>query len=257
MSVPILTVQPDEVHVWLTFPERVTDERVLAQSRAVLTAEEHAATGRFVFDRHRHQHLITRALVRDLLSRYTGESPTAWQFERNPYGRPEIAGPGRWRHLRFNLSHTDGLIACAVTIHRDVGVDVEPVGRSTDVLDIAPRVFSPRELDDLRRLEPDRQRERFFTLWTLKEAYIKARGMGLSLPLDKFTFTVAEDQPVGIDIDPALEDDPATWQFERGVVEGRHAIALAVRRSAEDTLRISYAETVPFVTNMRSPLRIG
>ena len=246
------------MHVWLTFPERVTDERVLAQCRAVLAAEEHTATERFVFARHRHQHLLTRALIRDLLSRYTGESPTAWRFERNRYGRPEIASPGQWQHLRFNLSHADGLIACAITLQRDVGVDVEPVGRSTDVLDLAPRVFSPRELDDLHRLDANEQRQRFFALWTLKESYIKARGMGLSLPLDKFTFTFAGDRAVAIEIDPALQDNAATWQFERGSVEERHAIALAVRRSTADPLlRVSYATTVPFMTAMRSSIRIG
>lgn len=255
MTVPILTLPPDEVHVWLAFAHRITDDAVLAACRAVIATDEQAATDRFVFARHRHLSLLTRALVRDLLSRYTGESPSAWEFERNRYGRPEIASPAQWRGLRFNLSHTDGLIACAITRDREIGIDVEPRERKTSILELAPTVFSAREQHDLLQLDPADQRDRFFTLWTLKEAYIKARGMGLSLPLEKFSFTFPTDRAIAIQIDPSLDDEASTWQFERGSVDATHAIALAVRRAGSPPLRVSYQETVP-LTGLRTALLI-
>jgi 4'-phosphopantetheinyl transferase len=254
MGVPALSLLPEEVHVWLAFPDQITDEPSLTRCRSVLTPEEQAATGRFVFPRHRHQHLLTRALQRDLLSRYTGEQPAAWRFEKNRYGRPEISSPRLRHRLRFNLSHTDGLIACAVTPERDVGVDVEYVGRPTRVMELAPSVFAPPELTSLQRLHPGEQRARFFALWTLKEAYIKARGKGLSIPLDKFSFTLEHDTEIGIDIDPSLEDDAATWHFERTYATGEHALALAARRTDGRPLRVSYFQTIPLRTDLRIEL---
>ena len=257
MDAPALSLLADEVHVWLAFPDQITDEPLLIRCRSVMTPEERLATERFVFARHRHQHLLTRALQRDLLSRYTGEPPAAWRFEKNRYGRPEISSPPQWRRLRFNLSHTDGLIACAVTLERDVGVDVEYVRRPTRVLDLAPSVFAPPELVDLQRLHPSEQRARFFALWTLKEAYIKARGKGLSIPLDKFSFTFTQREEVGISIDPSLEDDATTWQFERMHVTEDHAMAVAARRTDDRDLRMSYYRTEPLRTDLHMELDVA
>ncbi len=257
MDVPALSLLPDEVHVWLAFPDQITDEPLLMRCRSVLTPEEQAATERFVFARHRHQHLLTRALQRDLLSRYTGVQPAAWRFEKNGYGKPEISSPRHWHRLRFNLSHTDGLIACAVTLERDVGVDVEYVGRPVRVMELAPSVFAPPEVSGLQRLRPSEQRARFFALWTLKEAYIKARGKGLSIPLDKFSFTFKQHEEIGIDIDPSLEDDAATWQFERTYATEDHAMAVAARRTDDRRLRVSYYKTVPLRTDTRMELDVA
>src|SRR5690606_33310169 len=90
--------------------------------------------------------------------------------------------------LVFNLSHTDGLIACAVSRGREVGVDVEWLDRRGGDIDVADRFFSRYEVQALYAQPPERRRDRFFRYWTLKESYIKARGMGLALPLDRFSF---------------------------------------------------------------------
>ena len=114
--------------------------------------------------------------------------PRTGDSSRNVHGRPEILDrPAGVPDLRFNLSHTDGLIACAVTIGREVGVDVEHVGRRL-THDIAGRFFAPREVADLKSLPVAEQPRVFFDYWTLKEAYIKARGFGLALPLGDFAF---------------------------------------------------------------------
>jgi 4'-phosphopantetheinyl transferase len=135
--------------------------------------------------------------------------------------------------LRFNISHTDGLIACAVTIGREVGVDVENIGRRL-LHDVAGRHFAPNEVRDLRQLPDDEQQRAFFDYWTLKEAYIKARGFGLALPLGDFAFKLNPPAPPVIAFEPALEDDPATWQFLQDWPTPQHRLGLAVRRDGND-----------------------
>jgi len=114
--------------------------------------------------------------LRTTLSRYAAVKPADWQFINNAHGRPELLDrPANAPDLRFNISHTDGLIACAVTIGREVGVGVEQVSRRLSH-DVAGRHFAPGEVNDLRRLPEDEQQRVFFDYWTLKEAYSKALG---------------------------------------------------------------------------------
>ena len=202
--------------------------------RALLSQDEHERMARFVFDRDRRAFLITRALVRTMLSRYAPVTPAQWRFITNVHGRPEILErPAGAPDLRFNISHTDGLIACAVTIGREVGVDVEHINRLL-THDVAGRFFAPDEVADLRRLPDDEQRRVFFDYWTLKEAYIKARGFGLALPLGDFAFKLNPPRPPAITFEPSLEDDPSTWQFMQDWPTPLHRLGLAVRRDGND-----------------------
>jgi 4'-phosphopantetheinyl transferase len=202
--------------------------------RALLSKDEHDRMARFVFDRDRRAFLITRALVRTMLSRYAPVAPADWTFIANVHGRPEILDrPRGVPDLRFNISHTDGLIACAVTIGREVGVDVEHINRQL-THDVAGRFFAPDEVTDLRKLPPDEQPRAFFDYWTLKEAYIKARGFGLALPLGDFAFRLKPPAPPEITFEPSLEDDPSTWQFMQDWPTPQHRLGLAVRREGND-----------------------
>jgi 4'-phosphopantetheinyl transferase len=220
------------VHVDLVDPADPAAGARADAYRALLSTDEHERMVRFVFERDRRQFLLTRALVRTTLSRYAGLAPADWHFVANVHGRPEILDrPAGVPDLRFNVSHTDGLIACAVTIGREVGVDVEHIGRRL-THDIAGRFFAPREVRDLHALPADQQARVFFDYWTLKEAYIKARGFGLALPLADFAFTLG-DSP-HITFEPALKDDPATWQFAQAWPTPQHRLGLAVRRTGED-----------------------
>jgi 4'-phosphopantetheinyl transferase len=214
--------------------------------RTLLSEDERERMARFVFEKDRHAFLLTRALVRTMLSRYAAIAPAEWQFITNAHGRPEILDrPSGVPDLRFNISHTDGLIACAVTIGREVGVDVEHVGRRLSH-DVAGRHFAPREVNDLRRLPDQEQRRVFFDYWTLKESYIKARGFGLALPLGDFAFTLDPPNPPAIAFEPALDDDPATWQFLQDWPTPHHRLALAVRREGGD-LPVRIREVLPQV----------
>jgi|HubBroStandDraft_4_1064222.scaffolds.fasta_scaffold408905_1 4'-phosphopantetheinyl transferase len=242
-----LALAEDELHVWYTLPDEITDAALLAAYERLLSPEEHARRARYRFEPSRREYLLTRALVRATLSRYAPVAPAAWAFRANTYGRPEIALPGHaW--LRFNLSNTYGLIACAVARDRDVGVDVEDTERSGETVEIAHHFFSPREAAALRALPAPLQRPRFFDYWTLKEAYIKARGMGLAIPLDQFSFLLDEAPPIRVAFDARLADDATAWQFEALAISSRHKAAVAVRCGAGPDLRVVVRRTVPLAT---------
>lgn len=214
--------------------------------RLIITPDENERMARFVFERDRRQFLMTRALVRTTLSRYADVSPASWRFIANEYGRPDVLDrPPGVADLRFNLSHTDGLIACAVTVGREVGIDVENITRKV-THDIPGRFFAPREVADLRALPEAEQQKVFFDFWTLKEAYIKARGMGLALPLADFAFRLRPPAPPTIAFEPTLDDDPATWQFFQSRPTPEHRLGLAVRRRGVD-LPVRIREIVPEV----------
>jgi 4'-phosphopantetheinyl transferase len=232
-----------EVHVWVARLDEPAAPELLAAYHALLDPEERERHGRFRFERHRHVFLVSHALLRLALSRYSTSPPQSWSFQRNAYGRPELAPGACERPLRFNLSHTDGLACLAITLDRDVGIDVESPLRRGEAVAVAERYFSPAEVRALRSLPEHAQRDRFFDYWTLKEAYIKARGLGLSLPLERFSFELGS--PIRIAFDPRLRDRPESWQFELMRPTPQHRMALAVRRGRGPDLAVSVRAGMP------------
>ncbi len=241
----MIEIGPGTAHLWYVFSEPVCDEALLAAYHRLMAPDEAVQQARFLFAENRHEYLLTRALVRTVLSKYADVAPEAWTFVRNEFGRPQIAGPPGVPPLRFNLSNTRGLIACLVALDRDVGVDVEDTERSSSAVDIADRFFSPVEVRALRALPKERQSARFFEYWTLKESYIKARGMGLAIPLDQFSFHLDDGPAIGISFDPRLGDDRSAWQFALYQPSARHRMAAALRTGGEPPLSIELRETVP------------
>lgn len=227
-----LPLAPGEAHLWYAVPDELRDAALISRYRTWLAPGERERLERFRFEKHRHEYLCTRALVRSTLSRYAPVAPAEWSFGANRYGCPYIAGPPVLPRLRFNLSNTLGLVACLVALDVDIGVDVEATERPGETVQLADRFFSPTEVVELRSLPPERQRGRFFDYWTLKESYIKARGMGLAIPLDQFSFHLTPGQPVRISFDPQLQDDPASWQFLQQQPLPDHKAAVAIRRGA-------------------------
>jgi 4'-phosphopantetheinyl transferase len=141
-------------------------------------------------------------------------------------GRPEIAAPALEPRLRFSLSHTRGIVACAIAREIDVGFDVEDLSRDAP-LEVAER-FAPSERDDIASLGSGDREERLFIYWTLKEAYAKARGLGLSLHLDQTTFDLRSN-PIRVSFGPECNDDEKAWHFASWRIEGAHRAGLAVR----------------------------
>lgn len=234
-AVHVLTVEQDDPEVRLRLP----------RYRALLSDDEHAREARFYFDADKERFVIGRALTRLQLSRFLGGDPRAWPLVTNQYGRPELAAPTP-PPIGFNVSHTHGLVACAIAASLDVGVDVEFVERRL-THDVADRFFAPSEVADLRRLDEEERARVFFDYWTLKEAYIKARGMGLALPLAHFAFVL---RPPGLPIirfDPEIDDDASSWQFAQSWPTAQHRLGLAVRRPPGRDLDVRIEAVVPSV----------
>jgi 4'-phosphopantetheinyl transferase len=236
-----MTMNSDEVHVWYVFSDHVTDPELLARYEALMSHEELERRDRFMQAKDRHQHVIARALVRTMLSKHADVQPQAWTFTPNRYGRPEISGPIETL-LRFNIAHTRGLVACAVAWDREIGVDVENVERPGDYIHLAERFFASSEAAHIAALPPSQQKEVFFDYWTLKESYIKARGMGLALPLADFAFKL--DEPVTIRFSGSISDVSSSWRFQRVRVSAQHKMALAVRCGTGE-VKIQVRETAP------------
>jgi 4'-phosphopantetheinyl transferase len=207
-----VVVSPEEAHVWIADPA-IANPRFLE----VLSPAERERMGRFRFERDRLSYLAAHGLARFALSACAPEvAPQEWQFVYGERGKPEVGHPT----LRFNISHTHGLAGCVVAREIDCGIDVETVHRPTDIHRLAQRVLSPAERETLENTPEDAQATLFFTYWTLKEAYVKARGCGISIPLDRCSF----ERQLAL-----ADDDPGAWQFERWAATGRHLVAVALR----------------------------
>lgn len=233
-----------QVDVWLTALEALTAD-LLYSYEAILSTDERERLRRFIVLEPRVQHVVARALLRTTLSRYAEVEPTQWCFETNKYGRPYLAAPVIGHDLRFNLSHTTHLVALAITEGCEIGIDVEYTLRQFDSDRLASTVFAPAEIKALQAAPQSQRRELFWAFWTLKEAYIKARGMGLSLPLDGFAFDLSFTHP-RIDFNERCPDDPSSWQFRRCAPTPDHTLAVAVT-APEAAVDIRLMWTVPEV----------
>lgn len=222
-----------EVHLWLLFDHGLSDRRLLRRSYRQLSTDERLRCGAA---RDPLRYLLSRALVRTTLSRYLPVAPQQWVFSANAYGKPGIANP-IGRDLTFNLSHTEGLLALGVSGSGELGVDVEQVVRRPAPLRIARHFFSQEEAAVLHRLPPERRSAYFFQCWTLKEAYIKARGLGLFLPLTRFGFEFAGQTPPRMHIQPGMDDTPARWRFWQ--YQLRPGYQLAVCAQMTPTYRVT------------------
>jgi len=230
----------EDIDVWLVRPDRVKDPALLARYRALLTHDEATRLAAFRAEKHRHEYLLTRALVRATLSRYRPVAPAAWRFAKNEFGRPTIDPPcGVW----FNLSNCVSLVVCAVSRVREVGVDVEPLARAEEVREVQSTVFSDAELADLRALDRTKEADRLVSLWTLKEAYIKARGIGMSAPLRQITLRFGPMGAARLELAPSVGDDASPWWFHTFDVDG-HRVALASAAGSAGAV-VHVAETTP------------
>lgn len=242
----MLDLDPSKVDLWFAFYADIRDTRLLAEYLRLLNPAEREQQQRFYFERDRHRYLVTRALVRTVLSRYAPVAPEDWVFGKNSHGRPEIANDHALaRTLSFNITHTDGLIVLAVTREQAIGVDAENIIVRQPAIEIAERFFSPEEVAELHAVPAAGQHERFFHYWTLKESYIKARGMGLAIPLDQFGFHFPHAAEVAIRIDPQLNDHAARWRFWQLRPGADFLAALCVERTQHASPQLIMRSVVP------------
>jgi 4'-phosphopantetheinyl transferase len=242
-----LTLDPLDVHVRYRLIDEAPDERY-AQALDTLSADERARAARFVFPRDRVMFVAAHDLLRQALSEYEDVDPAAWTFGQEAGGKPRLADRYAVTGIRFNLAHTRGLVACAIARDTDIGVDVESIDAVTAAMEVAARFFSPSEAAHLQACAESHRQTRFIELWTLKEAYIKAIGEGLSHPLHTFSFTLDggsslrfEPPPLHGDASDASRDgdELPRWQFGLIAPSASHRMAVAVRCPRSEMRRVT------------------
>ena len=236
-----------DLQLWFAYPGDLSDAGVEAACAQLLSDEENAHAARFRFERHRREYLATHALTRTALSYAYSLPPHDWSYSVNAFGKPwPVPACG----LRFNQSSGAELAVCLVAPARaetgaevgpEVGIDVEAFSRAEGIVPLASKVFSHAEREQLNALPAAERPHRALSLWTLKEAYIKAQGMGLSLPLHSISFLFGGARGIQLEVDAGVDDDPARWRFCL-IDHVEHRIALAVEAGAAGNSKITGLE---------------
>src|SRR5271170_7638662 len=208
-SSPLVTPQlaSGEIHVWRA--SLSVHPTIMRSLESALAEDEKARAMRFIFERDRDRFIAARGILRDLLGRYIRCTPETIDFAYGPRGKPAIASPGTRPDIRFNLSHSHSLAVITIGRGREVGVDVELVRTEFAGEAIARRYFSVKEVAELSSLSAELRTEGFFLCWTRKEAYIKAKGDGLQIPLDSFDVSLSPGSPATLS-----SDDEPRWGIE-------------------------------------------
>lgn len=192
----------------------------------------------YKFDKDRILSLVSKVMLRTLLStHFPAKNTIDWCFSANRFGKPFIDGSDDERRLQFNLSHTDGMVACALSVDNEIGVDVEVINKKESLFDIEQTVFTAREVTSLHSYTHGEDRFRhFFRLWTLKEAYIKYIGGGLSIPLQEFEFEFQK----GKIIFKKRNDNPAQTPpaFCSALIAPRHILSIAMQSANSSVVNI-------------------
>jgi len=195
-----------EVHLWVASLEK-SEERA-QEYTDLLSAEESARASKYVFARDRVHFILCRGILRELLASYLSVPGKSIEISRGLRGKPVLAGTAQKKDLRFNLSHSHGLAIFAFSIGQELGVDAERVREDVEAEEIARRYFSMSERAELSRLQGSDRAKGFFLCWTRKEAYLKARGDGLAMPLDSFSVTLTPGAPARL-----LSEDADRWSL--------------------------------------------
>lgn len=193
IALPQMSIVENEVHVW-----RADVRQSLVAIRHLwqfLSPEELTRANRFRFEKDRQRFIVSQGLLRTLLGHYLGIAPNHLRFSHNSYGKPALDLVSGKNCIHFNLSHSHDLVLYAFACNRQVGIDIEYMRSAIDYEELAKRFFSPYEYTVLQTLPTSAKQQAFFDCWTRKEAYIKARGEGLSLPLHLFDVSLKPGEP--------------------------------------------------------------
>jgi 4'-phosphopantetheinyl transferase len=185
-----VALSDSQIDIWRTWLD--VDPQETNRLFSFLTEEERSRAGRFIFPRDRDHFAVARGTLRELLGAYLQTSPASLRFQTGLYGKPSLVDHP---HVRFNLSHSYGLALYVFANNRDLGIDVEKIRPEFATEGIAERYFSLAERHELRALPEEMRTEAFFLCWTRKEAYVKAHGDGLQMPLDSFDVSLTPEEP--------------------------------------------------------------
>jgi 4'-phosphopantetheinyl transferase len=223
-----LTLAPTEVHIWLASLEQPPD--CVRHFLNTLSLDEQTRAARFIFEKDRRRFTVARGILRSLLGHYLQTPAATLSFAYNAYGKPSLQTPTVQPTLCFNLSHSYELALYAFTYERELGIDIEYMRdlAMDDYLLMARSHFSSSEYATLRSLPESLHKQAFFNCWTRKEAYIKTRGMGISIPLDTFDVSLAPDEPAALLASREAPHTVAAWSLSTPMVPPDYAAALIV-----------------------------
>jgi 4'-phosphopantetheinyl transferase len=233
---PSHIIGADEVHVWHLLADGVDDAAALDAVFALLSRQERDRMACLRKARDRTLYMLSRGLMRSVLASYLGCQCHEIRFGANDYGKPILHAPDRLPSLHFNLTHSRGAAALAVSRGHEVGIDVEERTRPVDHLGLAERFFAAAEARHLQELREEQRGDAFFAIWTLKEAFVKGIGRGLSFPLDAFCFDLEVNRLIRF---RALADFVSPdWHFHQFDLGERHCGALAVQNDGGNEVTI-------------------
>jgi 4'-phosphopantetheinyl transferase len=241
------------IHVWHADPELAAAPDAWRACLDLLDPPERERMGRFRFEADATAYLAAHALLRSALSLLAPVAPRRWRFRAGAHGKPFVDEPVAHRGLSFSLSHTPGRVAVAVASRGPVGIDVEHASVARSLLEHPERFLSPSEVGALRALPLADRPERFLACWTLKESFLKASGLGLSVPVQALSFHLDPGARIRVSFERAIGDDPDAWQFLRFAATSDHPAAVAARRApgTELSVRVLEAARLPLAGSSR------
>ncbi len=242
---PRLRLNARRIDLWHILLDEIADPALFDEYRCWLSHEELQRLQRFTHDESRRLFLVGRTLLRKTLSQYTGHDPRELEFRYNAHGKPSLKTPVE-PPLEFSVSHTRGLAVCAVALGDPLGVDVERDRTVSNPLEIARRFFAPAEAAALEKLPVERRGAAFIELWTLREAFVKARGVGLMTRPADFAFSLSADREATVSFNEPSEEKPGDWQFARFRLATDYQASLAVARPASERPTISIRPAMPY-----------
>lgn len=211
----------DEVHVWTADLDSYAPESLIS----VLSTDEAQRAQRFHFSTDRHHFIVARALLRKLLAGYLKTAAHEVTFHYGDYGKPGLVSAAP---CKFNLAHSHGRAAYAFSLNRELGIDLELVRADFGGEEVAKRFFSRCEIETLQKLPKALAGQAFFNCWTRKEAYIKAIGEGLSMPLDLFDVSLAPGEPAALLRNRRNADEVSRWSMQSLTAAQGYVAALVV-----------------------------
>ena len=202
-----------EAHVWAASTDMPYDSKLMHWYKSLLSDDERKKYNKLYFSHHRKAYLISHSLLRTSLSRYKKIPPEEWNFSYDAFGRPSIKQPGEISGVQFSLTRTRGMSACLISSSSHVGIDLENLYNLKDPEIMFNHVLVADEIDSLKGLRGKSLRKRFLVYWTLKEAYVKAIGKGLLMPLTQFSFILKSNGRACIRFNHKLTTESSPWQF--------------------------------------------
>lgn len=232
-QLPSFQINDAQVDLWIAPLDIPRDS--LSELRALLAADEQSRAARFHFEKDRNRFIAARGYLRLLLADYTKQPASQLHFTYGPYGKPALSDLSGNTMPCFNLAYAEGLALFGVITGHDIGVDLEYIRPLPDILKMAHSYFSPGEIRALQALPREQQAEGFFNCWTRKEAFIKAAGQGMAIPLDQFEVSLAPGEPATLRHVAWDSSETTRWHLHNPTVTPGYVAAVVIRLFVKKT----------------------